>query len=130
MDIVSIACMTGFAGDAALQTGIEKFQMGGPTGWGLKPYFAQHGRTEALFIAGGMMALFFIVYVYVLKLPLTYTNLAVYGVVLDYIFRKFEIFPSLKGYYEYFGYGGSALWGAIPAVIPLLIAQYLSSRDV
>jgi hypothetical protein len=113
--------MTGFAGDAALQSGIEQFQMGGPTGWGLKEYFAQHGRVESLFIAGGMMSLFFVVYVYVLKLPLEYKYLAMYGVVLDFIFRKLELFPSLKGYYEYFGYGGSALWGAIPAVIPLFL---------
>ena len=121
MDLVSTACMTGFAGDAALQVMFEQFQMGGPTGWGLKEYFAQHGRVESLFIAGGMMSLFFVVYVYVLKLPLEYKYLAMYGVVLDLIFRKLELFPSLKGYYEYFGYGGSALWGAIPAVIPLFL---------
>jgi hypothetical protein len=121
MDIVSVACVTGFVGDALLQTGIERFQMGGPTGWGLKEYFKQHGRVEALFIPGGMLALFFVVYVYTLKLPLTYTNLAIYGVVLDFIFRKTMLFPSLDKYYEYFNYFWSAVWGAIPMVIPLML---------
>jgi len=113
--------MTGFAGDAALQVMFEQFKMGGPTGWGLKDYFEQHGRVESVFIAGGMMSLFFVVYVYILKLPLEYKYLAMYGIVLDYIFRKLMLFPSLEGYYEYFSYGGSALWGAIPAVIPLML---------
>ena len=129
MDIVSIACITGFAGDAALQTGI-KYGRGGPTGWGLKEYFKQHGAVESTFIAGGMMALFFLMYVYVLKLPLTYTNLAVYGVVLDFIFRKTMLFPSLVGYYKYLDYFGSAFWGAVPAMIPLLVLKYTTPELV
>jgi hypothetical protein len=123
MDIVSIACMTGFAGDALLQTGI-KFKMGGPTGWGLKDYFKQHGAVESLFIPGGMLTLFFVIYIYVIGLPLTYFNLSVYGIIIDLLFRKLMLFPSLAGYYQYFGYVGSAIWIAIPMMIPLFVLKY------
>jgi len=120
MDIVSLACMTGFAGDAILQTGVQH-KMGGPTGWGLKGYFKHHGPVESLFVAGGMLSLFMVIYVYALGLQPTYTNLAVYGVVLDFVFRKLMIFPTLKEYYQYFGYFWSAVWGAIPMMIPLFL---------
>ena len=122
MDIVSLSCVTGFAGDALLQAGV-KLNMGGPSGWGLKDYFKQHGAVEALFIPGGMLTIFFVIYIYVLQLPLTYTNLAIYGVVLDFIFRKTMLFPSLDQYYEYFNYFWSAVWGAIPMMIPLLLLK-------
>jgi hypothetical protein len=122
MDVVSLACVTGFAGDALLQTGV-KLNMGGPTGWGLKDYFKQHGAVEALFIPGGMLTIFFVIYIYVLQLPLTYTNVAVYGIIIDLIFRKTRLFPSLDKYYEYFDYLGSAVWIAIPMMIPLFLLK-------
>ena len=122
MDIVSLACITGFAGDAVLQTGVRN-KMGGPTGWGLKEYFKQHGHVESLFIAGGMLSLFMLVYVYVVGLPITYFNLSVYGIIIDLVFRKLMLFPSLKGYYQYFSYVGSATWIAIPMMIPLFLLK-------
>jgi len=121
VDIVSTAAVVGFIGDALLQIGIKKFKMGGPTGWGLKEYFKQHGSLESLFIPAAMLSLFYIFYIYVLKLPLTYTNIAIYGIIIDYIFRTFVIFPSLIGYYQYFNYFWSAVWFAIPMMIPLFI---------
>ena len=121
LDLIVISCLVGFIGDASLQFGARVFNMGGPTGWGLNPYFAQHGQVESTYVAGGMMALFYIVYFYILRLPINYGYLAIYGIIFDFIFRKFEIFPSLKGYYQYFSYFGSAFWGAIPAIVPLLI---------
>jgi len=120
MNIVSVAVFTGFIGDFLLQTGV-KMGLGGPTGWGLKDYFALHGSTESLFIAGGMMGLFYSLF----PLKLTYINLAFYGVILDLLFRKLMIFPSLKGYYEYFNYFWSAVWGIIPLCLPLLINSEL-----
>jgi len=128
MDVVSSAFIAGFVGDASLQIATKKLNMGGPTGWGLKEYFKQHGTTESLFIAGGMMTLFYIIYLDVLNLPLNYMYLAIYGVILDFIFRKFIIFPSLKGYYQHLNYFWSAFWGAVPMIIPLFV--YLKFKDI
>jgi hypothetical protein len=117
--LIVLACLVGFVGDATLQIAVNN-GMGGPTGWGLKDYFKLHGSTESMFIAGGMMAFFYGVFV-IFKIPFTFINLAVYGIVLDYLFRTFMIFPSLKGYYEQLNYFWSAVWGAIPLCLPFLI---------
>jgi hypothetical protein len=124
--LISIACIVGFVGDFLLQLISKKFGIGGPTGWGLKDYFIQHGAVESLYIAGGMMALFYIIYLYILKLPVNYYYLALYGIVLDLLFRIFMIFPSLSGYYNYFGYsiGGyvaSGFWEAFSICLPFFI---------
>ena len=118
ISLLAIACITGFIGDMLLQIGVKQFHLGGPTGWGLKRYFSLHGSAESTFIAGGMMTIF---YVLLGSLPKTYAVLAIYGVILDFIFRKTMLFASLKEYYEYFNYFWSAVWGAIPMIIPLLI---------
>lgn len=122
MNIVSIACLVGFLGDMWLQFSSRYLHLGGKTGWGLKGYFAQHGSVESTFIAGGMMSLFYALYE-LLPLPMNYTYLAIYGILLDLLFRKTMLFTSLKGYYEYFNYFWSAVWGAIPMVIPLFILR-------
>ena len=119
MDLVSTAFMVGFVGDATLQ--VISPRLGGPTGWGLTQYFEQHGKAEALFTAGGMMALFYIIYLYVFKLPPTYLYMIIYGIILDLLFRQFTIFPSLKGYYEYLNYFWSGFWQAFSMVLPLFI---------
>ena len=123
-DLIAISCLTGFVGDAILQILTKKFKLGGETGWGLLEYFKQHGSIEALFIAGGMMTIFYVIFIKLFVkngLKLNYINLAIYGIVLDLIFRKFMIFPSLKGYYTSLNYFESGLWGAIPMILPLLI---------
>jgi hypothetical protein len=43
MNIIAIAVLTGFFGDLLLQLGTQKLHLGGPSGWGLIPYFKQHG---------------------------------------------------------------------------------------
>jgi hypothetical protein len=121
MNLVEIACLTGFIGDFTLQTGV-KMGLGGPTGWGLKEYFALHGAAESVFVAGGMMSLFYTLFL-MSGLPVNYRNLALYGVFLDLVFRKLMIFASLKGYYEYFNYFWSAVWGIIPLCLPYFIAK-------
>jgi hypothetical protein len=123
--IISIACLTGFFGDAILQVSTGKFGLGGASGWGLKSYFKQHGVGEALCVASGMMTLFYIIYIYILKLPLLWYYIAIYGIVLDFIFRKARLFESLDGYYKALNYFWSAFWGAVPMLIPLLIARAL-----
>jgi hypothetical protein len=114
--LLILACFTGFVGDAILQLAVER----GPFDWGLKNYFEQHGSTEALFIAGGMLSLFFSLFI-LSGIKINYLHLAVYGVILDLLFRKLDIFPSLDGYYESLNYFWSAVWGAIPMMIPLFL---------
>jgi len=127
--LISAACLTGFFGDLLLQIGCKRLHLGGPTGWGLKPYFEQHGAGESLFIATGMMTLFYVIYFYagyLFFLPFSYTYLAIYGVILDLIFRKFMVFSSLKGYYQYFNYFWSAFWMGVPMMMPLAIFQFFN----
>jgi hypothetical protein len=121
LNIISIACLTGFFGDALLQivTKHPRFD------WGLKQYFIYHGSGEALCIASGMMTLFYIFYLHALSLSLNYIYLAIYGIILDFIFRKTMIFKSLDGYYKSLNYFWSAVWGAIPMMLPLLIYNIL-----
>lgn len=118
-----IACFTGFIGDFLLQTG-AKMGMGGPTNWGLKDYFKQHGAAESLFVAGGMMTLFYSTFM-LTGLPINYVNLSIYGMIIDLIFRTFMIFKSLEGYYSYFNYFWSAFWIALPMCIPLFISKVI-----
>ena len=127
--LLTISCLTGFFGDATLQY-LTKF-MGGETGWGLKAYFRQHGSAEALFIAGGMMTLFYVIYFVLLGLPLSWYYLAIYGIILDWIFRVTMLFPSLTGYYTQLNYFWSAFWGAVPMMMPygiMKIMDYISTK--
>jgi hypothetical protein len=119
LKLLIAACAVGFMGDAMLQLGI-KFG----ADWGLKDYFNQHGSLEALFIAGGMMVLFYAIYI-LLKLPLNYIAIAVYAVILDLLWRKFNIFPSLKGYYDYFNIFWSGLWEIIAMWLPLILVKFI-----
>ena len=130
IDIISIATVTGFVGDASLQIATKHLKMGGPTGWGLTEYFKQHGASESLFIAGGMLAIFYAFYVYILvellKVPNTVLSVIIYAIILDLIFRKFRVFPSLDGYYNHLNYFWSAVWAIIPMLIPYFLYKYQS----
>jgi len=125
IELISIACIVGMLGDMILQIGANKFHMGREDNWGLKSYFLQHGSLESIFIAGGMMTFFYILY-YTIGIEFTYIRLIIYGIILDYVFRKFRLFPSLDGYYEYFNYFWSGVWGAIPMIIPLMIYDFIN----
>jgi uncharacterized membrane protein YvlD (DUF360 family) len=130
VNLVSIACLVGFFGDALLQVSSKYLKLGGPTGWGLHSYFLKHGHAESLFVASGMMTLFYVLYIYLfhlsfLKFPITYVNVSLFGIVIDLIFRQFVIFSSLDGYYKYFNYFWSAVWMAIPMMLPLFIYNQL-----
>ena len=121
--LIAFACLSGFFGDALLQI-LTKY-MGGPTGWGLKEYFRQHGVAESMFVAAGMLTLFYVIYLFVLRLPVKWQYLALFGIILDYVFRKTMVFPSLKGYYQQLNYFWSAVWGAIPMILPLVFGALL-----
>lgn len=127
MDIVSISCLVGFFGDASLQL-LSKYKK--DNFWGLKPYFKQHGSSESLFIAGGMLALFYIIFIYIFvnlfKIPLTWYTITIYAIILDLLFRKFSIFKSLNPYYDSLNYFWSAFWAIIPMLIPYFIYLYLN----
>ena len=123
-DIITIACLVGMLGDSLLQI-LVKEEVGD---WGLKKYFEKHGSAESICIAGGMMTLFYIIYLE-LKIPLKYEYLALYGIVLDFLFRKSGIFPSLDDYYNSLNYLQSAIWGAIPMMLPLLVFQKIKYHN-
>ena len=123
--LLTISCLTGFIGDASLQF-LSRY-MGGETGWGLKEYFKLHGPVESLFIAGGMMTLFYIIYFVFLELPLNWYYLAIYGIILDWIFRETMLFPSLEGYYKALNYFWSAFWGAVPMMMPYGIMKLIDA---
>lgn len=124
IDIVAISCLTGFFGDALLQIATKYFGFN----WGLKQYFMYHGSGESLCIASGMMTLFYIIYLYILRLPLNYTYLGIYGIILDYIFRKTMVFDSLRGYYKALNYFWSAFWGAVPMILPFFIYNIIKNN--
>ena len=129
--LVAWAAITGALGDATLQVMVKNGWGGGDRGWGLKAYFAQHGPGEAICVAAGMMALFFVIWVDILApvLRLQPDNLlavAIYGVILDLLFRKFRIFPSLDGYYASLNYFWSGFWGVIPMIIPVVLSKMFS----
>ena len=124
-NIIAIAIWTGLVGDYLLKYLVKSLHLGGTTGWGLIPYFKQHGSNESAFTAAGMMGVFYAIYLIIPKISMNYFNLAVYGIALDLLFRKTMLFPSLKGYYAALNYFWSAVWGAIPMMLPYFIAQVI-----
>jgi uncharacterized membrane protein YvlD (DUF360 family) len=128
---ITSAAATGFVGDALLQVATKQLRMGGPSGWGLLSYFALHGVVESLFIASGMMAIFYIIYFSILRLPVNLLYLAIYGIILDVIFRQTMICPSLQDYYNNLNYVWSAIWAAIPAILPVILYNvFTGKRDL
>lgn len=122
---ISISCLTGFIGDAAFQTFTKFGSISDKSGWGLAEYFRQHGSTESMFIASGMMTLFYVLYLVIFGLPAKWYYLAIYGIIIDLIFRKTMLFSSLKGYYNEINYFWSGLRAAIPMMMPLGIIYLL-----
>lgn len=119
--LVTWALWTGAVGDMMLQVLVAR-GFGGSTGWGLKSYFQQHGSREAIFVAAGMLGLFYAVYE-ALGLPKKWYWIALYSIILDLLFRVFRIFPSLDGYYRHLNYFWSAVWAIIPMLIPFFLFQ-------
>jgi hypothetical protein len=122
---ISISCLTGFIGDAAFQTFTKFGSISDKSGWGLAEYFRQHGSAESMFIASGMMTLFYVLYLVIFGLPAKWYYLAIYGIIIDLIFRKTMLFSSLKGYYNEINYFWSGLRAAIPMMMPLGIIYLL-----
>jgi len=110
------AFIIGMIGDFLLQQ-IVKYHPNGDFA-GLKSYFKIHGSFESLLIAGGMMYFFGILFD-LLKQPKTSFNLAIYGTILDILFREFRLFHSLDDYYKALTPLQSIIWAIIPMNLPL-----------
>jgi hypothetical protein len=119
--LILIATLVGFFGDLGTQIAI-KLGVGGEKGLGLKEYFAQHGKVESLFIAAGIMAVFYSVYA-LTNLPFTILYMIIYSIILDLLFRYLRIFPSLDKFYQN-SVPSTLIFGAIiPFVLPILILK-------
>jgi hypothetical protein len=125
--LIGIATLVGFVGDIGVQLAVENDWLG-KNGAGLKVYFAQHGRSESLFIASGLMAFFYTLYA-MTGLPFKLQYIAVYAVLLDFMFRYGKVFNSLDGFYRENSIPITTTMGAIiPFILPLLILK-LVKRD-
>jgi hypothetical protein len=118
MEYNKSAFIVGMIGDALLQLIVHY----SPTGdfAGLKSYFHQHGIFESLLIAGGMLY-FFGILLDLVNIQKTYLNLSIYGTILDILFRKFRLFPSLDGYYGALTPLQSIIWAIIPIILPKIV---------
>ncbi len=63
-----------------------------------------------------MLGIFYAFYIFILRLPINWYYISIYAILLDLLFRKLMVFPSLYGYYNYFNYFWSAVWGYYPYV--------------
>lgn len=125
--LLIIAILTGFIGDLLLQSIVNKKILGADS-WGLDPYFSQHGKLEASFIAAGIMGGFYSLYA-LTGLPFKIQYMAVYGLIIDLVFRHVRIFPSLDSYYKNVGYFGTVVVGAVvPLIIPLLVLKVIDNK--
>lgn len=116
--LLIIAALVGFIGDALTQLAMNKKIVHLA---GLEEYFQRHGKVESMFIASAILSLFYAIYL-MLNLPLKWYYLAIYGIVLDIIFRRFRVFPSLDKFYSSYNYLQTGLMAtAIPFVLPIII---------
>lgn len=119
MSLLKSAIIIGLLGDLTLQLIVKNSE--DINKFGLKTYFEKHGSIESLFIAMGMTSSFTLLYEYIDPkwLPIL---MIIYSASLDILFRKYNIFQSLKEYYEIEPYYYTILW----AIIPLFMIKYLS----
>lgn len=86
---------------------------------GLKKYFQIHGPFEAVLIAAGIM--FISAYSFMLSgLKFSYTNLFIFGGILDLLWRYLRLMKSLDSYYAALDPVTSFIWGGIPMIITKL----------
>jgi len=80
-----------------------------------------------MFIAGGMLSFFYVIYMYLFQFPITWLYVGLFGIVLDILFRFTRIFPSLDGYYHHVTYGWTAFWGFVPMVLVLGLFKIITT---
>ena len=106
------AFFIGVAGDLGLQT-LNKYTSKGKD-WGLDTYFAKHGPVESLFIAGGMLVAFELLYDKIFTTK-EYLYLFLLGGVVDVFFRTTMPMESLKDYYNQNNPLYTIFWAGFPA---------------
>ncbi len=112
----------GVVGDALLQI-ISAYTNKGEE-WGLNTHFREHGKLASLFIAGGMTTgtyLLSMVFQPFWRTPPygkpSMVILAATGAMLDVLFRKYMLMPSLRDYYRQLSPGMSVFWAAFPSAL-------------
>ena len=90
------AFLIGVFGDIGLQL-FNKYSEKGKD-WGLDTYFKQHGPIESVFIAGGMLVGFDILYDFIFPQK-EFFQLFLLGGIVDVIFRTTMPMKSLEDYY-------------------------------
>ena len=114
-----VVALTGFFGDLFLQFCVKYLGFD----WGLEQYFSEHGTAESLTLGAGLMTILFVIY-FIFPFEINYINLAIYGIVLDIIFRQTMIFQSLTDYYNVQNHFETMIiGGALPVMLPLFIYQ-------
>jgi len=111
--VIPLAFAVGFFGDLGVQLL--------PHGEGLKEYFAQHGRFEAMLIAGGALTLVFALY-YLTRLRFTLWAVLGLGILIDVVARL-GLIPSLKSFYQSTNVWLSILVAGILPVLLVWVAQ-------
>lgn len=125
-NLILIATLVGFFGDVLTQQLVYNESISGVDGWGLKSYFKQHGKIESLILGSGVMAFFYSLYA-LTGLPFKVQWLAIYGIILDFIFRYTRFFPSLDEYYSKVGIIGTSIVGGLfPLILPLFVYKIIN----
>jgi hypothetical protein len=118
-NLILIAWLVGFFGDLAVQLA-NKWGIIGFSGNGLTTYFRIHGRAESAFIAAGIIAGFYAIWIG-LGLPLRWELILLVALILDLIWNYANVFPSLKEYYKEPYIPRTILGVVIPFLLPLFI---------
>lgn len=123
--LVLIAWLVGFFGDLAVQAA-NRLNVIGFSGVGLTTYFGIHGSVESAFIAAGMVAGFYAVWIGI-GAPLRWEFILLAALLLDLIWNLGNIFPSLTEYYKEPLIPRTLLGVVIPFLLPLFIWQGIGS---
>lgn len=107
------AFIIGVLGDAGLQA-FNKYTSYGKD-WGLDTYFAKHGSVESLFIAGGMLVGFELLYDKIFPTK-EYLYLFALGGIIDVVFRTTMPMASLEDYYNQNHPLFTIFWAGFPAM--------------
>jgi len=106
------AFFIGAGGDATLQA-INRYTKKGEE-WGLDTYFAQHGPIESIFIAGGMVVGFEVLYTAIFGQK-NVVKLFALGAMIDIIFRNTMPMKTLEDYYKKNSPIMTIFWAGFPA---------------
>lgn len=122
-NLASTAVAIGVLGDASLQAIVASSSE--ENKFGLKTYFEKEGRLESLFIAGGMLGSFTMLYGFA-DPSYNVAGLTLYATVLDLIFRFTGVMPSLDDYYKHWSIPQTIVFAIIPFILVKFTSQLLT----